>query len=187
MYPPRQPQHIRAALRRRIYSGPRTAPLLSVRILHPSHQRIPPQRNLPYFPQHYQMPTITDEDKTIEAATELLESMRKEIPAAAREKKQWLKIIRKLQAALSHGEPRVATQGQVRVATQGQARVDGASTTPRSPTCPRTLQTKPRIHQRKTRRNMPETEHTAMEPAHHGEGLRQTQIYMRSDKVEETA
>ena len=40
------------------------------------------------YPQHCRMPTITEEDKTVEAATELLESMRKEIPAAAREKKQ---------------------------------------------------------------------------------------------------
>ena len=110
--------------------------------------------------------------------------MRKEIPAAAREKKQWLKIIKKLQAALSHGEPRVAMRGETRVATQGQARVDGTSTTSSSPTYPRTLKTKPRIHQRKTRRNTPVTEHTATEPTRHGEGLRQTQIYMRSDKAE---
>ena len=48
-YPPRQPLHVRAALRRRIYRGPRTAPLPSTRILNPNHQRIPPQRNLPSF------------------------------------------------------------------------------------------------------------------------------------------
>ena len=46
------------------------------------------------------------------------------------------------------------------------------------------VQTKPRIHQRKTRRNTTVTEHTATEPAQHGEGLRQTQIYMRSDQAE---
>ena len=47
------------------------------------------------YPQHRRMPTIKEEDKTAEAATELLEKMRKEIPAAPREKKQWLKIIKK--------------------------------------------------------------------------------------------
>ena len=75
-------------------------------------------------------------------------------------------------------------RGETRVATQGQARVDGTSTTSSSPTCPRTLKTKRRIHQRKTRRNTPVTEHTASEPAQHGEGLKQTEIYMRSDKAE---
>ena len=130
------------------------------------------------------MPTTTEEDKTVEAATDFLEKTRKEIPAAAREKKQWLEIIKKLQAALSHGEPRVAMRRETRVATQGQVRVDGASTTSNNPTCPRTLKTKPKIHQRKTRRNTPVTEHMATEPAQHGEGLRQTQICMCSDNAE---
>merc|ERR1711966_344399 len=107
-----------------------------------------------------------------------------EIPPAAKEKKQWLKTIKKLQATLSHGEPKVGMRGESRVATQGQARVDGGSTTSSSPTCPRTLRTTPRAHQRKTRRNTPVTQHVAIEPAQHGEGLRQTQIYMRSDKAE---
>ena len=111
------------------------------------------------------MPTITEEDRTVEAATELLEKMGKEILAAAQEKKQWLKIIKKLQAALSRGEPSVAMRGETRVATQGQARVDGTSTTSSSPTCSRTLKTKPRIHQCKIRRNTLVTEHTATEPA----------------------
>jgi len=136
------------------------------------------------YPQHCRMPVISEEDRTVSAATELLEKMKKEIPPAAKEKKQWLKIIKKLQATLSHGEPRVAMRGESRVATQGQARVDGDSTTSSSPTCPRTLRTTPRTHQRKTRRNTPVTQHVAIEPAQHGEGLRQTQIYMRSDKAE---
>ena len=110
--------------------------------------------------------------------------MKKEIPDLAREKKQWLKTIKKLQAALSHGEPRVVTQGEPRVATHGQMRVDGTSTASSIPTCPWTLRTKPRIYQYKIRRNTPVTEHTATEPAQYGEGLRQTQIYMRSDKAE---
>ena len=75
-------------------------------------------------------------------------------------------------------------RGQTRVATQGQARVDGRSTSSSSPTCPRTLRTQARTHQRKTRRNTPVTDHTATEPAQQGEDLRQTQIYMRSDRVE---
>ena len=95
-----------------------------------------------------------------------------------------LKIDRKLQAALSQGEPRVVTRGEPGVTMQGQARVDGASTMSSSPTCPWTLKTKPRIHQRKSRLNTPVTEHTATEPAHHGEGLRQMQIYTCSDKAE---
>ena len=39
------------------------------------------------YPQHCCMPVITEEDRTVEAATELLEKTRKEIPAAAKEKK----------------------------------------------------------------------------------------------------
>ena len=70
------------------------------------------------------------------------------------------------------------------MATQGQARMDSVSTTSSSPTCPWTLRTTPIIHQRKTRRNTPVTQHAATEPAQHGEGLRQTQIYMRRDKAE---
>ena len=35
------------------------------------------------FPQHYQMPMITEEKKRVEAATELLESAKKEIPDSA--------------------------------------------------------------------------------------------------------
>merc|ERR1711966_578340 len=56
------------------------------------------------YPQPCRMPVISEEDRTVSAATELLEKMRKEIPPAAKEKKQWLKTIKKLQATLSHQE-----------------------------------------------------------------------------------
>ena len=128
------------------------------------------------FPQHCRMPTILEEDKTVEAAAPcLLEIIKKGIHKATKSKKQWLSIIKKLQAAISHGEPRVAMQGPPRVATPGHTRVDGAATTSSSPTCLQMLRVQPRIHQSKTRCNTPVMEHMTTELAWHGEGLRQTQ------------
>ena len=127
------------------------------------------------MPQHCRMPTISEADRTVEAAASLLKEMKKEIPKQARGKMQWLKIIKKLQAALSNGESRVATQRPQRVATQGQTRVDGGVSTSTSPTCPRTLRNIKRVHQRKTRNNTPVNEATSTEPTPNGESPRQTQ------------
>ena len=95
-----------------------------------------------------------EEDRTVEAAADFLESMKKEIPKSAKGEKQWFSTIKKLEATISHGEPRVTMQGSLRVTTPGQTRVDGTVTTSNSPACPRTLRAQPRIHQRKTRRNI---------------------------------
>ena len=38
------------------------------------------------YPQHCRMPTITEEDKTVEAAAELSDKMKQEIPPATRGK-----------------------------------------------------------------------------------------------------
>ena len=115
-------------------------------------------------PQHCRMPTISEEDRTIEAAADLLAKMKKEIPTSVKGKQQWLQIIKRLGAALSHGEPRVPLQGPPRVATHGATRLNGTATTSSSPTCPRMLRTQPRSPHRKTRRNTLVTEHTATEP-----------------------
>ena len=121
------------------------------------------------------MPAISEGDKTVEAAADLLKKMKMELPPSVKGKLQWLEIIKKLRTTLSNGEQRVATQGPPRVAEQGRPRVTGEVTTSTSPTCPRILRTKPRIHQRQTRRNTPVTEITATDPPPNGEGLRQTQ------------
>ena len=114
----------------------------------------------------------------------LRERIKKEVPESVQGKQQRLQII-KLRATLSHGEPRLVLEGPPIVATHGQTRVDGAATMSSSLTCPQTLQTQPRVHQRKTRRNTPVTGHTAREPTQHGEGLRQAQVNnIRSDKAE---
>ena len=115
----------------------------------------------------------------------MLAKTKKEIPTSVKGEQQWLKIIKRLGAVLSHGESRVPSHRPPRVATHGQTRVDGTATTSSSPTCPRILWTRPRTHQRQTRRNTPVTEHTATEPTRNGEGPRQTQkINMGSDKAE---
>ena len=107
------------------------------------------------YPQRCRMPTISEEDRTLEVIADLLKQMKVELPPSVKGKKQWLQIIKKLRTTLSNGEPSVATQGPLRMVTQGQTRVDGKVTTSTSPTCPRILRTKPRIHQQTTRRKSP--------------------------------
>ena len=121
------------------------------------------------------MPTISDEDRTLEAAADLVKEMKRELPAAAKGKNKWIKIIKKLQAVLANGELRVARQGPPRVTTQGQIRVNGGATTSTSPTFPQTLHNSKRIHQQTTRHNTPVNAMTVIDPVPKGESPRQTQ------------
>ena len=121
------------------------------------------------FPAHCQMPTISEGELTIQAATELLRELKASAPETVAQKVRHIKILRNLDNILKNREPpRVNDHGPPRVETRGEPRV-GATGTTADPTHPAKLRTAKRVHQRKTRNNMPisathDVQHSPSEP-----------------------
>ena len=115
-------------------------------------------------PTHWKLPIISEQDKTVVEATELLEQHKKFTPLSAIHKIKQIAIIKKLQEILSNNprqrvekarEPRVDNTPPQRVNTATLQRVNTGMTSNGSPKYPRVLRTTPHIHQRHTRQNTP--------------------------------
>ena len=113
-------------------------------------------------PTHWKLPVIPDQDKTVVAATDLLEQHKKFTPPSTIHKRKHIAINKQLQSILSNNprqrvdkaqEPRVDNTPPQRVNTATPQRVDTCMTSSDSPTDTRVLRMTPRIHQRHTRRN----------------------------------
>ena len=88
-------------------------------------------------PTHWKLPTISEQDKTVVAATKLLEQHKKFTPPSAIHKMKNIDIIKQLQAILSDNpqqrvekaqEPRVDNTPTQRVNTATPQRVDTSMT-----------------------------------------------------------
>ena len=55
------------------------------------------------YPHHCQMPTISEDDHTVEAAADLVKQTKNELPSSVKSKTEWSKTIKKLRSALSNG------------------------------------------------------------------------------------
>ena len=114
-------------------------------------------------PTHCQMPTISEADQTIVAATELLETMRATIPTQAANKAKHVNVLQKLTSIITNGPaPRVGRVPAPRVTKAASASVDKLS--------PKVVKAPTYVHQRKTRNNTPmptimEEENTFDRPA----------------------
>ena len=114
-------------------------------------------------PTHWTMPTVSEQDKTIVAASDLLEMYEHIPPPSAKLKQKHIAILKELNTILSNngkrvvntGEPRVDGTQPPRVVAAAPPRVRSGMSTSNSPTCPRNLRTTPRVHQRLTRSNTP--------------------------------
>ena len=84
------------------------------------------------YPAHCRTPTISEDDLTIDAAAELIETMKGTIPATATKKLRHTVTIKKLLAILENRE-------LLRVADGGQQRVSPAALTLANPTSPRVI------------------------------------------------
>ena len=100
------------------------------------------------FPAHCKVPTVSEEDKTLIAATELLEVMKANVPTQADLKCRHAKSIDDLILILENRpEPRVDT-------SQPQRVVDYVTTSTNA-TSPRVIAATKYVHQRRTRSNNP--------------------------------
>ena len=97
---------------------------------------------------HCRTPAISEDDLTIGAAGELIETMKGTIPATATKKLRYTETLKKLVAILKNREP-------PRVANGGQPRVSPAASTSSNPTSPRVIAKTRFVHQRRTRNNIP--------------------------------
>ena len=115
-------------------------------------------------PTQWKLPIISERDKTVVAATELLEQHKKFNPPSAIHKIKHIAIIKQLQAILSDNprqrvdkaqESRVDNRPQQWVNTDTPQRVDTVITSSFTPTDPRVHRMTPHIHQLHIIRNIP--------------------------------
>ncbi len=99
------------------------------------------------YPQHCTMPSISEEDGTIIAAEELVKLIDEKIALKCNDKVKHIKILQQLTDIIANKPPQ-------RVATRPPPRVDVPSTS-NDTTAPRIVRTGKRIHQRRTRSNVP--------------------------------
>ena len=100
------------------------------------------------YPAHCRTPAISEDDLTIGAAAELIETTKGTIPATATKKLRHTETLKKLVAILENREP-------PRVANGGQPRVSPAASTSSNPTSPRVIAKTKIVHQQQTRNNIP--------------------------------
>ena len=108
-------------------------------------------------PTHCRMPTISEGDQTIIAATELVRAYTNNIPKVCQMKENHARIMAKLTEIMKCGQtPRVGT-------TQAAPtpRVHGDMTTTSNATDPEVLRTQKRIHPKQTRANTPHGTNTS--------------------------
>ena len=103
------------------------------------------------YPAYCKVPSISEGDRTIEAAAELLELFKGIVPNKTLQKVKHCEAVKKLTSVLSeYNTPQRAITQQ-----QRPQRVAVQPTDSSLPTSRETIQTTPRIHQRRTRRNTP--------------------------------
>ena len=124
------------------------------------------------FPTHSRMPTITKDDHTTMAATDLLDMFKKIVPVNASQKRNHCKMLSLLTNVLTeHQTSRqnrwtpnqmgdmppsgVDPTSTLRVDTTPTLRVGETPITSVDPTAPQAIRTAPRIYQRQTRNNTP--------------------------------
>ena len=100
------------------------------------------------YPSHCKVPTISEADRTIIAAAELLDTIRVQIPTQADTKRQHLHVIEQLTEILNKAPP-------PRVDGQSAPRVGHGATTSTDKTSPRVVKQTKYVHQRRTRNNNP--------------------------------
>jgi len=100
------------------------------------------------YPTHCKVPTISEADRTIMAATELLDRIRTQIPTQAETKRQHLSVIEKLIAILGNAPP-------PRVNGHPAPRMSRGATASTDKTSPRVVNQTKYVHQRRTRSNNP--------------------------------
>ena len=100
------------------------------------------------YPTHCKVPTLSEADRTIIAATDLIENMRSMVPTSAEMKCRHAKAIEQLTEILENRqEPRVGTSQPPRVVGEATTSIDATS--------PKVIKKTPLVHQRQTRRNTP--------------------------------
>ena len=99
------------------------------------------------FPAHCSVPTVSELDKTLIAAKELVDILQADVTMPTKEKVEHVKLIQRLtQIINSHPAPRVSKEQPPRVRTP---------TTSHNPTAPRVVRQQPLRHMRQTRANTP--------------------------------
>ena len=113
------------------------------------------------MPMHCKVPTISDQDKTIIDATELIEPLRETAPCAETDKSQHATTIADITTIITDSpsqrvrlcrSPRVANQIET---TTPAPRVAERATTATNLTSPRVVQATQYAHQQRTRNNTP--------------------------------
>merc|ERR1711966_189222 len=113
------------------------------------------------FPTHCKMPTISEEDETIVAATELVNELADTKKRMDCEQKvKYAKILKQLADILKHRPPQRVVPGtpqrvNVPSTSNNSPQRVGTPSTSSDPTAPRNAKTSKLIHQRKTRSNTP--------------------------------
>ena len=100
-----------------------------------------------FYPMHYKPPAVSEDDKTILAACEMLKNMKIIVPLAEN-KCRHAKILQQLTQIMSGSQLQ-------RVATSTPPRVTESGSTSNNTTSPRVVKTTKQIHQRVTRSNTP--------------------------------
>ena len=146
------------------YVGPCIDHYRLQRFFIPSTRRYRDTGTRELYPAHCNVPTISEADRTLLAAQDLLQAARVTIPNSAAQKLSHIAAIQKLTEILDKTQqPRVAGTRPPRVARAAPPRVTPAqehSTNPThstaaNPTDPKIVRAAPRIHGRRTRRNAP--------------------------------
>jgi hypothetical protein len=107
-------------------------------------------------PSHWTLPSVSEHNTTVSAATDLLTSFRQFFPTTAADKQKHINTIQKLTAILCNNpQQREEITGPPRVAVVSPPRVARIITSSHIPMCLHTLQTTPRIHLHQTQRNTP--------------------------------
>ena len=103
------------------------------------------------FPQHCQLPTLTEQQHNKEVAQEWIESIQR---LKNKPKKAAIKSLKKAIETITNGGAVPATEGE-RAATEGVQTPAAPVTTSTNPTNPRVLRKKTRMHLKHTRRKTP--------------------------------
>ena len=133
------------------------------------------------FPKHARMPSISEDDHIIMAATDILEMFKQSAPVSAIEKQNHCKMLRSLTGVLTkHQTPRQNRWTPEQMEDVSPSRMDPASnsrvnaiptlrvgatpTTYVDPKAPEAIRTALRIHQQNTRNNTPLPSMQAQQP-----------------------
>ena len=108
------------------------------------------------YPAHCKAPVMSEADRTIVAASDLMKMLKIEVPTSADLKCKHASVIDQLTAILENRPvPRVDTRASPRVDTYSPPRVAGEATTSTNLTDPKTVRSTRYVHQRQTRNNTP--------------------------------